>query len=400
MRTIFVLALRDLFHQKVHLICSVATLAGVIVPLLVLFGIKNGVYNALIGRLLSDPATLQIDTSGNESFSREQAELVRTWPEAGFVTPKTRSLFDYVNVRVEGGREKREALLIPSGTGDPNLPPGLNLVPSHVVVSAGLASQLGIDNQTRLQVFTQAEDRPRQLLLTLDVVSVLSDGAASGRTLYAHIDTLDLIEAFYDGYALPDYGIEEGRPLADRTESFEGLRVFARDLVSLAPLQTRLEQAFGVQTVARSTEVGAILALGRNLNLALLFTASVAAIGLAAALVFGFWGEVARKRQVMASLALLGIGGGKLWLFPVIQALTSGIIGIVVSFALFVVARAFAERLFDSSLTAETGLVSLSVAQAMAIIVLILAFVVATSLIAAHRASQTDPADVLREGAV
>lgn len=398
MRLVVSLALRDLLHQKVHLICNVAILAGVLVPLLVLFGVKNGVYDAMIGRLLSNPATLQIDTSGNETFAPADAETVRDWAETGFVTLKTRSLFDFVNVRLEGTREKRDALLIPSGTGDPNLPEGLVLDPGGVAVSAGLARQLEISPGDRLQVFTQAENRPRQLALTLDVLAVLPEANASGRSVLAHIDVLDLVEAFYDAYALPDHGITEGRPLAQRSGDFEGLRVFARDLESLAALQAKVEAEFDVRTEARTAEVEAILGLGRNLNLALLFTAGVATIGLAAALIFGFWGEVARKRQVLASLALLGIGGRALWVFPVVQALVSGLFGLLASFALFYVAGAAAERLFDSGLTDQGGLVSLSAVQGAVVSLLVLVFVVGASLFAAWNAGRTDPAEVLRTG--
>ncbi|WP_428929772.1 ABC transporter permease [Marinibacterium sp. SX1] len=398
MRLVVGLALRDLVHQKVHLICNVAILAGVLVPLLVLFGVKNGVYEALIGRLLSNPATLQIDTSGNEVFVADDAETVRGWPEAGFVTLKTRSLFDFVNVRVEGGREKRDALLIPSGTGDPNLPDGVTLGPGDVAVSAGLAAQLSIQPGARLQVITQAEDRPRQLVLTLDVTSVLPAASASGRSVLANVEVLDLVEAFYDAYALPEYGIVDGRPMSQRTGEYEGLRVFARELESLAALQSRIEQEFAVRTEARTAEVETILNLGRNLNLALLFTAGVASVGLAAALVFGFWGEVARKRQVLAALALLGIGGRFLWLFPVVQALASGCCGLLVSFGLFLVAGAAAERLFNSGLTEAGGLVSVSMGQGLVIGLLVLAFVAGASLFAAWHAGRTDPADVLRSG--
>ncbi|MEM6482728.1 MAG: ABC transporter permease [Pseudomonadota bacterium] len=399
MKLVLKLALRDLFHQKVHLICNVAVLAGVLVPLLVLFGVKNGVYDAMIGRLLSDPSTLQIDTSGNEVFLPSDAEQVRGWDEAGFVTLKTRSLFDFVNVRVEGAREKRDALLIPSGTGDPNLPDGVELGREDVVVSASLARQLSIEPGARLQVITQAEDRPRQMMQLLTVVAVLKDAQFSGRNVLAHIDVLDRVEAFYDAYALPDYGITEGRPLSERIGEFEGLRVFARDLESLAPLQSRIEEVFGVRTEARTAEVSAILGLGRNLNLALVFTVCVASIGLAAALVFGFWGEIVRKRRVMAALALIGLGGRQLWLFPVVQALVSGVLGLLASFVIYVCATSFAETLFESGLKQDSGLFSLSAAQILAICGLVLIFVSGASLLAARRAGQSDPADVLREGA-
>ena len=207
MKLVFSLAMRDLFYQKIHLICNVAVIAGVLVPLLVLFGVKNGVYDALIGRLLSDPRTLQIDTLGNENFGPAEAAQIDAWDESGFVTLKTRSVFDYVNVRAEGGRERREALLVPSGTGDPNLSDGLQIGAGDAAISANLANQLNLQTGDRVQIVTQAEDRPRQLLQTLNVVEVLPEGRASGRSVLAPIDVLDLVEAFYDGYALPEFGI-------------------------------------------------------------------------------------------------------------------------------------------------------------------------------------------------
>ncbi|WP_227268442.1 ABC transporter permease family protein [Roseobacter weihaiensis] len=392
------LALRDLFFQKVHLICNIAVLAGVLVPLLVLFGVKNGVYNALIGQLLSNPRSLQIDTSGNTTFTTADAELVRGWPEAGFVTLKTRSQFDFVNVRLDGGRQKRDAILIPSGAGDPNLPEGVQLNASSAAVSAQLAEQLQISTGDRIDVITQAEDRPRQLRVQLAVASVLPPGGVSGRAVLAQIEVLDLVEAFYDAYALPEHGITEGRSFAQRAAVFEGLRVYARGLEDLAPLQNRIEAHFGIRTEARTAEVQGVLNLGRNLNLALLLTASVASLGLAAALVFGFWGEVQRKRQVLASLALMGLGGQRLWLFPLIQALVSAALALIVSFALLGLASLIAEQLFETGL-AVGGLVQMTGAQGAVIVVLVMLFVVASSLFAARAALGIDPATVLREGA-
>jgi putative ABC transport system permease protein len=391
------LALRDLFFQKTHLICNIAVLAGVLVPLLVLFGVKNGVYDALIGQLLSNPRTLQIDTSGNTSFSAEDAEIVRGWDEAGFVTLKTRSQFDFVNVRRDGGRQRRDAVLIPSGDGDPNLPRGVTLSDGTAAISAQLADQLEISAGDRIDIFTQAEGRPRQLRVPLDVVAVLPADRASGRAVLTRIELLDLVEAFYDAYALPEYGITEGKPLSARAPVFEGMRVYAKTLEHLAPLQTRIEAQFGIDTEARTAEVQGVLRLGRNLNLALLLTASVASLGLAAALIFGFWGEVQRKKQVLASLALMGLGGQRLWLFPLIQALVSAALALLVSFALLALASLAAERMFETGLVAG-GLVQISGAQIGMIVVAVMIFVAASSVFAARSALRVDPATVLREG--
>ncbi len=392
------LALKDLFFQKVHLICNIAVLAGVLVPLLVLFGVKNGVYNALIGELLSNPRSVQIDTVGNSDFSKADAETVRGWEESVFVTLKTRSLFDYVNVRLDGGRQKRDAVLVPSGAGDPNLPDGVSLGDGQAVVSAQLANQLEISVGDRIDVITQAEDRPRQLRIQLDVTAVLPARAISGRAILAQLDVLDLVEAFYDAYALPDHGITQGKPLSDRAPIFEGMRVYAKRLEDLAPLQNRLETEFGISTEARTAEVQRVLSLGRNLNLALVLTASVAGLGLAAALVFGFWGEVQRKRQVLASLALMGLGGQRLWLFPLIQALVSAGLALVVSFILLGGAALIVEQMFDTGLS-EGGLLQITPGQAFSIILFVAIFVVTSSLFAARAALRIEPATVLREGA-
>ncbi|WP_138469535.1 ABC transporter permease [Poseidonocella sp. HB161398] len=397
MRNVVFLALRALRHDRIHVICNIAILAGVLVPLLVLFGVKNGVYDTLIGRLLSNPATLQIDTSGNAAFTEADAAEIRGWPETGFVTLKTRSIFDFVNVRAVGGTQRRDALLVPSGPGDPNLPAGLDLAPGRAAISAGLATQLGLAQGDRIEIFTQAEDRPRQLRLELAVAAVLPADRMSGRSVLATLEALDLVEAFYDGYALPDHGIEAGRALASRQPVFEGMRAYAARLEDLAGLQARIETRFGIGTEARTREVESVLGLGRNLDIALGLTVAVACIGLSAALVFGFWGEVARKRRLLAVLALMGLGGRSLWLFPVVQALVSAALGLAVSFGLYLLAALAAQQLFAPG--AETGrLAQIAPWQAAAICLAVLAFVAAASLFAARAAARVDPAEVLREG--
>jgi putative ABC transport system permease protein len=260
-----------------------------------------------------------------------------------------------------------------------------------------LARELGITSGTRIDMVTQAPERARQLLLRVNVVGIVPEDRLSGRAVLAPLEKLDLIEAFYDEYALPDYGIVEGRPIAERVARFEGLRVYAVRLEDLAPLQTRIEQRFGVATEAATARVSSVLGLGRNLGLALALTAAIASVGLAAALVFGFWAEVARKRHAIASLALLGMDHRQIALFPVVQALTTAMLGLAASFLLFALAARLAEHLFDTGLTAEGGLVVIDAGQALAVVFGVLGFVAATSLAAAWSAQRTDPAIILRD---
>lgn len=392
------LAWRDLMRDRFFLFCNVAVMVGILVPLLVLFGVKNGVYNALIGEMLADPANRQIDTAGNGAFTAQDIAPLREWPEIAFLTPKVRGQFDYMNVRAKGGRRIRQALVVPSGLGDPTLPPGVDLAPGEVAVSAQLARQLELTQGQDVQLISQAEGRPRQLVLDARIKAVLSQSATGGRSVLAPFPVLDLIEAFYDSYALPEYGITAGRDLSSRVPSYEGVRVYARSLEDLAALQARIETRLNIATTARTRDVEALLGLGRKLNLALALTAGLAALGLGAALVLGFWTDVARKKVVLAGIALLGIPGRALALFPVIQATITAALGLVLSFLSYFVAGRVAGALFGDGLPDGAALAQISLLQGVAIWVLVLALVLAASGMAAWRAQRLDPASVLREG--
>lgn len=393
------LAWRDLIRDRFFLFCNTAVMVGILVPLLVLFGVKNGVYAALIGEMLADPANLQIDTAGNGTFGPADVAPLRDWPEIAFVTPKTRSQFDFLNVRTKGGRVIKAAVLVPSGAGDPTLPEGVALAEGEVAVSAQLAAQLELGVGTELQLISQAEGRPRQLLMPARVAHVLPPEAVAGRAVLARFQMLDLLEAFYDSYSLPDYGITGQKPLSDRNVTYAGIRVYARRLEDLAPLQARLEAHLDASTNARTRDVEALLGLGRKLNLALSLTAGLAALGLGAALVLGFWSEVGRKKTVLAGISLLGVPGRQLALFPMVQAVITAGLGLCLSFALYKAAGPVAARLFGQGLPDGAALTLISLPQGLAICGAVLALVLLAAGLAGWTVQRLDPATVLREGA-
>jgi putative ABC transport system permease protein len=396
LRLILHLALRDLARGRVHLICNVAVIASVLVPLLVLYGLRNGVTETLVGRLLANPATLQIDTAGNGAFTPADLAVVQGWPETAFATLKTRSLFDLVTLRAEAGGPLREGVLSPSGAGDPTLPPGQGLAADEVALSAALAAALAVAPGDRVLLVSQAPDRPRQLVLTRTVAAVVPADRLEGRGVLADLGTLDLFEAYYDGFALPAHGIDAGRALETRVAAWAGMRAYARDLASLAPLQARIEATFGTATRADTRAVASVLSLSRNLTVALALTVAVAALGLAATLGFGFWAEVARKRRMLAQLALIGLPPGQIAAIPLVQALVTAGLALAVSFAGLAVAARIAQGLFDTGIEGAR-IVAVSSGDGALIAAAVVLFVLGTALAAAVAAGRSDPAQVLRE---
>lgn len=394
------LALRDLMRDRFFLLCNVAVLCGVLVPLLILFGVKNGIYQALIGDLLRNPATLQIDTQGNASLTEADIAPLRSDPGIAFLTPRTRSQFDYIFVHnaASKGAALREALLLPSGDGDPNLPAGVTLAADEVALSAALARQLNVAPGAALALVTQAEGRPRQLRLPVRVRLILPDAVSTGSSVLAPFAIPDLIEAFYDAYALPDLGITDGRPLSDRVARHEGLRVYARSLEELAAVQSRVERQLGVATSARTREVAAVLGLGRNLERALALTVGLACLGLAAALIFSFWSDVMRKRTALAALGMLGMPPRRLALFPIVQGVVTAGLGLAASFGMYALAARAAKAMFGAGMPSEGQVAVISASQAAGICLAVLGLVILAAAAAAWSVQRIDPAQTLREG--
>ncbi|MEM7317416.1 MAG: ABC transporter permease [Pseudomonadota bacterium] len=397
MRLIAELACKQILRERFFVICNIAVTVGILLPLLLLFGVKNGVYGALVQSLIDDPANLQIDTAGNVTLSEDAIAPLRDWPEVAFLTPKVRGQFDFMNVRAIDGRVIRPALVLPSGAGDPTLPDGLVLSDAGLAISAQLARQLELDPGSAFQLISQAEGRPRQLVLDAEVVAVLPDQAVQGRAVLAPFSLLDLIEAYYDSYALPAHGIAGPKDLADRVPVYSGIRVYARRLDDLAELQSRIESELSVKTTARTRDVSSVLRLGENLDLALALTSVLAALGLGGALIFGFWSDVAHKRRDLARIAMLGVPARSLALFPVLQALIAAVLGLLVSFLLYAVAGRFAGRLFGDGLPDGAAMTIMPLWQGFAISAAVLALVLGAAGLAAWSVLRLDPASVLRE---
>lgn len=58
------LAVADYCHERLLSLCAVLTLAAVLTPLLILYGVKFGVVQTLTDRLRNEPRTLEISPVG------------------------------------------------------------------------------------------------------------------------------------------------------------------------------------------------------------------------------------------------------------------------------------------------------------------------------------------------
>ena len=390
-------AVASLRHDRIHFFCNVAMLVGTLVPLLVLFGVKSGIYRALHEDLVSDPNLLLISTLGDNAFDDGDANRISTWPQTAFVALKTRAISDDAFVRrVDGGRITR-ATLVPSGPLDPLLAGDATMTEGHIVASRRLAERLSLERGDTIQVVARSETRP-PLVLLFSVLDTLKSAALLGDAMLMTPGEMDLIEAYYDGYALPEHGIAIGKELSGRVTSFEGLRLYAKTLEDVAPLEARIQDEFDVRTHSRAAEIEGVLGLGRSLNLAFLLISSTAVIGLSAALMFSFWAEVDRKRRVVATLVLVGFRRRDVAMVTLVQAAIIGVTGVIAAFLLFWIAAYAADVMFAGRMPEEQSVIALSSVAAFFAVVLPLVLVLVSSLFSVKAALEIDPAIILRTG--
>ena len=395
--TLLRLAFADLWHDRILAFCNVAAIVGVVAPLAILTGIKSGVVDALIDDLKSRPDILLVSISGDHGFQEADVAEVRNWPETGFVAPSSRAIARRLLVRREGGGVIRRATLVSTGPGEPLLPRGPDIQGDAVAASDGLARRLALSPGDLLQaVARRGTTEGTALDLSLNVTAVLPPGALSGEAMLMAPALMEEIEAFYDGYALPQRDVPVGRPLSERTSLAESLRLYASGLDSVAGLEQRVEARFGVEANSDAAEVAATLALERRLNLALRLIVAAATLGLFAALTASFWGMTRARRPALAALAMIGMQPTRLAWYPVWVALITAGIGLAATGVLALLGAAAAEPLFGNRLPSGASFV-LSASEAARGAVLVLAIAAAASFLAAREAARTDPGAVFRE---
>ena len=148
------LALRDYLHEWVLSTCFVLAIAAVLVPLMVLFGLKYGIITNLLDPLKEDSRYRQILPAGSGKYGPDWFESMAQRPDVAFIVPRTRVIAATIRLRRPDSDVGRiiDAELIPSGEDDPVLtglsaPDGI----TGVVLSLDASDKLGAAAGSRVE---------------------------------------------------------------------------------------------------------------------------------------------------------------------------------------------------------------------------------------------------------
>jgi len=335
-RLIAELAARDYWHDWVMSTCYVLALAAVLMPLLVLFGLKFGIINNLLDPIRQDPRYREIVPSGSGHYSAEWFTSMAERPEVAFVTPKTRAIAASMKIRMPESEIGKiiDVELIPSAEGDPALGSQLPDLTSYkqVILSANAADQLGASAGVSLDgiVSRVQHDKNQTEVIPLTVLGVAPAGAFSRNGLFATTELLASIEDFRDG-------LEFVPGSSPASRNYAGFRLYAKTIDEVETLRAELAgQGIDVRTKAADIEL--VKSLDLNLSIVYWVIALISIGGFCFSFGASLWANIDRKKREYSVLRMIGFRTQGIMWFPMLQALMTGVLGwLCASLAYFLV---------------------------------------------------------------
>ncbi len=214
------MACKDLRHDARMTVCLVLTVAAIALPLLLFFGLKNGVVEVMRQRMINDPSFMEVIPQGTSTFEDAWFEQWRQNAHVGFVVPKTRELgVGGVFSGVKAGQKSVKADMQPTGAGDWLLQSYRVQVPQgdQCVLTATLAQKLGVQSGEQIEIKISRQRKGggleygKRLFTVLDVLPQ----QASGRDFaFIPLEQLENMEAYRDGFGVEAFGWPGEKPLA------------------------------------------------------------------------------------------------------------------------------------------------------------------------------------------
>lgn len=390
------LALADLRHERVLFLCSALGCAAVLAPLIVLFGLRQGVVAGLRAELLEDPRAREIVSVVNRTLEPVVLARLAADPRVAFMVPRTRALS--ATIVLENPARTGSGLrveLLPTGPGDPLLPGLGPVAPDELVVSATALQRLGLAvGDAVLASVARSQGGVREVLtLPMRVGGVAPLAAAARDAAFAALPVLVLTEDFLDGTAGPEARPDESLP----PRPFAGFRLHAARLEDVPALDAELRLA-GIEVASRAGAVAGLLRLDRNLALLFLAIAGAGGAGYLVSLGVGLWAQVERKRRDLALLSLLGLRQRGLLMMPLVQAAAVALAGAALAFGIAAAVATILNQAFAGTVTGDRPVCLLTGEMGAAAAAVTLAGAVLAAVLAGLRAAAVPPAEGLMEG--
>jgi putative ABC transport system permease protein len=395
------LAFEDYRHEWVISGCSTLALAAVLIPLLVLFGLKYGIISNLIDPLIENPRYRELAPAASGSFTPDWFAEMRARPDVAFVVPRTRSIAASIKLRDPESAVGRilDAELIPSAAGDPVLAGDLGTPAGFdtVLLAATAAEKLGIAAGERLEaiVTRTRQDRQETVRLSVAVAGIAPISAFARDGVFVSSELIAAVEDFLDGRAVPALDWQGTTARSDE-RSFASFRLYARNIDDVATLRRDItEQGIDVRTSI--ADIALVQTLDRNLGVVYWIIALIAIGGYCLSFASNVWANVDRKRREFSVLRLTGFRTEDIVWFPILQAAFTAVLAWGLASIVFFLAQGTLNALFASTVGGGNPVCRLEAVHLLAALAMTLAAAALAAAIGGRRVAELEPSIGLRD---
>jgi putative ABC transport system permease protein len=184
--------------------------------------------------------------------------------------------------------------------------------------------------------------------------------------------------------------------LVRNKREYASFRLYARSLEAVAPLW-RFFQSRTIEVYVRVAEIDTVRTLDRAFSIVFGLIAGTALCGFMASMASSALAGVRRKSRSLGIIRLLGFSRSALLLFPMIQAVVTGLLGSLLACLLYLGVAFSIDRLFAASLPGEPEICALPFLYVAAIIAIVPVISALSSLFAAWQATTIEPSEVIRD---
>ncbi|MCL1985391.1 MAG: ABC transporter permease [Betaproteobacteria bacterium] len=396
------MALRDYLHEGLLSACAVLSLAAVLTPLLVLYGVKFGIVAAMTERMINDPKNLEISPVSSAHFGQDFFAELQSRPDVAFILPRTRAIAATMSLAAGQGMERRTltVTLEPTAPGDPllaryaALPEGQD----KIVLSDSAARKLGLKAGDKLKghVERSRSGKVQSAAVELELAAVLPLEAQSRDVAFVSLALLEATEAFRDGFAAPAFNWPGEIPERGPERSYASFRLYARTLDQVGSLRSYLN-AKGLEVYTKAAEIEAVKDLDRSFTLIFSLISGAAAAGFFASTVSSALAGVKRKERHLGLIRLLGFPASSIMAFPITQALLTAVLGVSLAAVLYAGAASSIDTLFRFRLGDMEQLCRLLPEHFAVTLGLVVALSALAALPPAARAARIEASDVIRD---
>jgi putative ABC transport system permease protein len=397
-RNILTLSFRDYSHEWRMSGCFILALASVLAPMMILFGLKFGIVSSMINELIEDPHNREIRAVGSGRYDDAWFNSYRARDDVAFVIPKTRALA--ATIQLKSGNVGRiiSTEMLATDIGDPLLK-DLEKKPQgyyQVVLSASIANKLNVKKGDRINasLARQFRGKRERVHFDLEVIDIAPERATNRKIAFVSLKLLLATESFKDGREVVALGWK-GDKEPDQRE-YPSFRLYARSIYHVVPLVTEMEQQ-GVNIKANIEQINSVQSINHNLTIIFWIIASVGAIGFSFSLGASLWANVDRKQKDLSILRLVGFQGGKIILFPVLQALYTGFLGWLLAVLIYLTAEQSINQILAPSLQIDRVICYLLPEHFFWALALTLTVASGAAILGGIRASRIEPSDGLRD---